>query len=309
MRSVDLGLSGVKSSVLAYGAMRIAGTWDKSKFSKELEEVGRHALITAWENGYTLFDHADIYAHGECEAIHGRLLKEVPTMREEILLATKCGIRWAGDPDESAPHRYDFSKEHILWSCEQSLQRLGVETIDLYQLHRPDVLMNPEEVTEAFFELRSSGKVRWFGVSNFSPSFVSCLQSYLDEPLICNQVEIHLGRLDCFTDGTLDQCLAHQMSPLSWSPIGGGWLASDTAPEDESKRDLWNVIGDIALKYACDRATVCVSFLTKHPSNIIPIIGSTKPERIVSAAKGSEVELSREDWYLLYTVARGKNLP
>ncbi len=308
MRFFDLGRSGTKVSAVGYGCMRIAGTWDRSKFSPELEAVGRSALLAAWESGYTLFDHADIYAHGECESIHGRLLKENPTMRDEILLATKCGIRWAGDAGEDSPHRYDFSKKHILWSCEQSLRRLQTDRIDLYQLHRPDYLMDPHEVAEAFSELSGSGKVRWFGVSNFSPSFVETLQAALPDPLLVNQVEVSFGHLDRFRDGTLDQCLKLGMTPLSWSPVAGGWLASDSEPEHVDRISIWKLIGEMAEKYKTDRAGVCFAWLLRHPSRIIPIVGSTNPERIKSAEKSTEILMSREDWYSLFVEARGEKL-
>ncbi len=309
MRQVEIGTTGVEAGVLSYGCMRIAGTWNPSEMSLEKEAAGRKALLTAWEAGYTLFDHADIYARGECEALHGRVMADTPGMRDEILLATKCGIRFPNDPHLGSPHRYDFSKGHILWSCEQSLSRLRTDRIDLSQLHRPDVLMDPDEIGEAFQRLHEQGKVRWFGVSNFSPSYVSTLQSGLSTALHVNQVEISLARLDCFVDGTLDQCIRESISPLSWSPVGGGWLASSSEPEDEAKFALWTMVGEMADKYEVGRGEVCYAFLLKHPAKILPIVGTVSPERIRGAVRSTEIDLDREDWYRLYVAARGEGLP
>src|SRR5258708_2754379 len=188
MKMQMIGKSSLSSSRLAYGCMRIPGTWDRAKFTPQLEEAGRQAVLTAYESGYTHFDHADIYGNGLSEEIFGRVLKDTPGMRAKILIATKCGIRWKGEPDASAPHRWDFSKQHILNSCEGSLKRLGVDTIDLYMLHRPDFLADPAEIASAFSELKQKGKVREFGVSNFRPSLLSALQKACPMPLICNQV-------------------------------------------------------------------------------------------------------------------------
>src|SRR5262249_13209405 len=151
-------------------------------------------------------------------------LKEVREMRDRVVIATKCGIRKGGDPREDSPYRYDFSAEHIVVSCEQSLRRLGMSAIDLYHLHRPDYLMDPEEVARAFSDLKRGGKVREFGVSNFRPSQLVALQRACPMRLVVNQVEISLANLTCFEDGTLDQCLAEKITPLAWSPLAAGKL-------------------------------------------------------------------------------------
>jgi predicted oxidoreductase len=294
---------------LSYGCMRVAGGWEPGAVTEEQCVAGEDAVIAAYEAGYTLFDHADIYCRGKCEEIFGRALRRVPGMREEVLIATKCGIRFPGDPNPESPHRYDFSKEHILWSCEQSLQRLGVEAIDIYQLHRPDLLMDPDEVLEAFEQLHVQGKVRTFGVSNFLPSFVSLLQSALPFSLVVNQVEVHLGRLDCFYDGTLDQCLELGITPLSWSPLGGGWLGDGGKAKDEVGEKLLEVLDEVAASHGVSRTAISLAWLLKHPSGIIPIVGSANPQRIREAAEADAVNLSREDWYRILVAARGKPLP
>jgi predicted oxidoreductase len=289
--------------------MRIAGSWDPAKITTENRASGRKAVHAAFEAGYRLFDHADIYARGECEAIFGEALRESADLRREAVIATKCGIRFPGDPNPASPHRYDFSKSHILESCDKSLQRLGVETIDLYQLHRPDLLMDPHEVADAFAILKAAGKVRYFGVSNFLPSFVTTLQSALPDRLVVNQVEIHLGRLDPFYDGTLDQCLYDDLLPLSWSPLGGGWLGDGGTTEDRKRQGVLDLLDGIAGERGVSRTAVALAWLLVHPSKIVPIVGSANPKRIADAVNADTVDLDREEWYRLLVAARGEALP
>lgn len=314
MKSVMIGKSCLLSSRLAYGCMRVAGTWNPAEITSERRAAGKKAIVAAFEAGYTLFDHADIYCRGACESIFGEVVREVPELKRRALVITKCGIRFPGDPDPSSPHRYDFSADHILRSCELSLKRLNVETIDVYQLHRPDLLMNPAEVAGAFEKLRQQGKARYFGVSNFSPSFVLALQAALRFDLVVNQVEIHLGRLDCFTDGTLDQCLEKGMTPLSWSPLAGGWLGSGgQAPAQHPRHDalvkLLELLDKMAGALGVTRTVVALAWLLKHPAGIIPIVGSCNGERIREAVRADSLELSREEWYELLVAARGQKLP
>lgn len=314
MKTQTLGKSDIISTRLAYGCMRVSGSWNPADVTEAMRERGRKAIIAAYEAGYTLFDHADIYAHGVCESIHGEVLRAIPSMRDEIVIATKCGIRFPGEPEPDSPHRYDFSAEHILASCDLSLQQLGIETIDIYQLHRPDLLMNPPEIAEAFDKLHRAGKVRAFGVSNFLPSFVNALQAHLSAPLLVNQVEIHLGRLDCFYDGTLDQCIEKSITPLSWSPLGGGFLGAgrELAADHPRYSVLSKLIAQldaIAEKHAVSRTVIALAWLLKHPSGIIPIVGSANVGNIQEAAKADDVELDREDWYRILVAARGQGLP
>ena len=316
MKTQSIGKSTLVSPRLAYGCWRICGTWDPKDVTPQRQETGKRAVLAAYEAGYTLFDHADIYCRGECESLFGQVLRDVPEMRRRILVATKCGIRFAGEPNPDSPQRYDFSPEHIISSCEGSLRRLGVETIDLYQLHRPDYLMDPAAVAAAFDRLRSQGKVREFGVSNFSPSQLTALQSACPFPLVVNQVEIHLGRLDPFEDGTLDQCLTDKITPLAWSPLGGGLVTPDGSDNyGTPKRPRESVLPLIALlqktaaAYDATPALIALSWLLKHPAGIIPIIGSTTPQRIREATRADSIDLSRDDWYRLLIAARGEPLP
>lgn len=314
MKSVPLGNSSLVSSRLAFGCWRIAGTWDPTAVNADAMDRGRQAVLAAYDAGYTLFDHADVYCDGVAESIFGQVLKKVPGMRARVVIATKCGIRKPGAPKASAPFRYDFSADHIIKSCEQSLKRLGVDVIDLYQLHRPDYLMNPEEVAGVFSQLKQQGKIREFGVSNFRPSQLSALQKFCPMPLIVNQVEISLANRSCFEDGTLDQCLSERITPLAWSPLAGGLLADGAKallPSQESYRtsQILAEADAIAKERSVTRSTVALAWLLRHPAKIIPIVGSTQPGNIKDAARADSLELSREEWYRLLEAARGERVP
>ncbi|MBA4147818.1 MAG: aldo/keto reductase [Verrucomicrobia bacterium] len=314
MQTVSLGRSSLYSSRLAYGSWRVAGSGQPSELTTDTMAEGKKAIQAAYEAGYTLFDHADIYGLGLAETLFCHALKENSEMRERITIATKCGIRKAGEPWSDSPHRYDFSAEHIIHSCEGSLQRLGVETIDLFQLHRPDYLCNPEEVAEAFDKLMRAGKVQEFGVSNFRPSQVTMLQKFCHMPLLVHQMEISLARLDSFEDGTLDQCLAERMTPLAWSPLGGGVLGTPEkidgmGPRHTVSAHLQETVHAIAEARGVSRSNIALAWLLKHPANIIPIVGSTDPQRIRDAVGATEIELTRDEWYRLLNAARGEKLP
>jgi predicted oxidoreductase len=295
---------------LAYGCWRLAVSGDPAT---DHEKAGA-AVDAALEAGIRFFDHADIYCGGRSESVFGGLLAERTGLREQIRIGSKCGIRLAEDIGPGAPYRYDSSYSHIVTSCEGSLRRLGVETLDLFQIHRPDFLMNPEEVARAFEELHRSGKVREFGVSNFRPSQVELLQAYLGMPLVVNQVEVSLLQLAAFEDGTLDQCVRLRIRPMAWSPLGAGLLGDggvDLLPGQRGYRPqaVAAALGSVAQKLGQSGTAVALAWLLAHPAGIIPIIGSTKPSRIREAAGSVRIRLGREDWYELFTAARGGALP
>jgi len=313
MDTISLSTTSIQVSRLAYGCWRILGP-EGVEPNVEREAGARKAIAAAYEAGFTFFDHADVYADGAAEKVFGDVLKQTSGMRERIVITTKCGIRRKGVPNPDSPYRYDFSAEHVIKSCEQSLKRLGIDMIDVYQLHRPDYLMDPAEVADAFSKLKQQGKVREFGVSNFKPHQFSLLQSACSFRLNVHQVEISLGKLDCFEDGTLDQCLAEKISPLAWSPLAGGRI-SDTLPIDINSPEharriaLRETLDDIARDYGVTRTIVALAWLLKHPAKIIPIIGSAKPEHIRDAAQAYKLQLSRDEWYRLMEAARGERLP
>lgn len=285
--------------------MRIAG--DGSTADRE---KGKRAVLAAVDAGYTLFDHADIYGSGACESLFGEVLRETPGLRQELIIASKCGIRFAGTPRDHDPARYDLSAAYIEHSVEGSLQRLGIEQLDLLLLHRPDYLMHAHEVAATFDRLRESGKVAHFGVSNFSPSQVALLDGETSEPLAVNQVEINIHNTRSLDDGTLDQCQRMQITPMAWCPIAGvaypAWSNTFSA-EDESR--IRAEIDRQCAVYAVEDWVIAVAWLLKHPAKIVPIIGSTTPERIVAAKRAIDVDYSREDWYRLLEARNGRPVP
>jgi predicted oxidoreductase len=310
---MNLGSSSLIASRLAYGCWRLADAKGGGESKSEIWAAGKRAVITAYEAGYTLFDNADIYGRSDAEQIFGEALHEVSGMRERVSIVTKCGVRLPDDPPGS-PQHYNLSGEHIIHSCEASLQRLGIEVIDVLLLHRPDYLMDPADLAAAFSKLKDAGKVRFFGVSNFRPSLISALQSACPMPLVTNQIEISLGRLDAFEDGTLDQCLDKRLTPMAWSPLGAGqfvdgarWLmASQRGYRTEGVLPL---LDEYASQRGVKRSAIALAWLLKHPAGIMPIVGSTDPQRIRDATRATEIQLSREEWYRLLLAARGEPLP
>jgi len=305
MQSIPIGRSHLRSSRLVYGCMRLAGNGTRDDVAN-----GKRAIHAALDAGYTQFDHADIYGGGRCEALFGELLRESPGIRERIVITTKCGIRRAGDPSPDAPARYDFSAQHLYRSVDGSLQRLGIERIDLLLLHRPDYLLRADEVATVFQSLRAAGKVAHFGVSNFSPRQVDLLGSATTEPLLVNQVEINLHNIHALTDGTLDQCQQLGMTPQAWCPLGGvaypAW--GNTFAADDERRiraELDRQCG----RYGVDDGIIALAWLLAHPAGIMPIVGSTNPARIVAAKRALEIDYSREDWYRLLEARNGTPVP
>lgn len=317
MKTIPLGSTDLQVTRLCYGAMRISGTWDRDKVDAAAIERGIRSLEAAVEAGYTFIDHADIYGDTTCEMIHGLALDRHPEWREQLVVATKCGIRFEDEPS-GTPHRYDFDGDYIRQSIDGSLQRLKLERIDLYQLHRPDWLADPAEIAQAMIDIHKAGKVRYFGVSNFRPTLVNALQASLPFPLVSNQVQIHLLRLDCFEDGTLDQCLEKNMTPLAWSPVAGGRLgaALDEKAPLPSETDaqagiivrLRPVLAQVAKEYGVTPLAILLAWQMRHPSKIIPILGTVRPEVMREAAKADDITLDRDNWYRILRVARGRKL-
>ncbi|HSI83630.1 MAG: aldo/keto reductase family oxidoreductase [Candidatus Methylacidiphilales bacterium] len=303
-------------SPLAYGCMRLA-PWERSEATPDTERNGIAVLEAAYEAGYTIFDHADIYGDTMCETIFGKALEQHPEWRDNIFVATKCGIRWAHEPAQTAPFRYELSYGHIKRSVEESLKRLNVGRIDLLQLHRPDPLMHPENVARAFTELRTEGKVRFFGVSNFLHTRVEALRHALpiDMPLIVNQIEFHLNRLDPLENGQLDHALERKYAILAWSPLDRGRLCDGYVPPSEdstafskSTRVL-HALDVEAKELGVSRTEVALAWLMRHPARIMPIVGSTTPANIQTAANAASLKLSREAWYRLLEASRGERVP
>ena len=304
----------MECSRLAYGCWRITGVITHPPIDNEHEKKGHEAVIAAYEAGYTMFDLADIYSAGLAEEVFGRTLRDVSGMREKIGITTKCGIRQKGDPDKDSPHRYDLSREHIVRSCEVSLKRMGIDRIDLYLLHRPDYLLEQEEVAKAFDELKQAGKVREFGVSNFTVNQLDHLQAACPMKLVCNQIELSLFHYDALEDGSLDYYQRHAITPVAWSPLAQGKLGevepvSLRKPNHMQEQTVRDALHDVAVLENCSPTAVALAWLMRHPAGIIPIIGSTNPDHIREATKAADLLLSREEWYRLMAAAAGKPLP
>lgn len=255
----------------------------------------------------TSFDHADIYGNHTCEAYYGRALALKPELREKMELISKCGIKMATDYNPELDIKiYDYSTEYIIKQAETSLKNLGTDRLDLLLLHRPAPFFNPEEVAKAFDQLKSSGKVLNFGVSNFSPAQFDTLQSYLDMPLATNQVEISVSCLEHFENENTEYFLKHKIKPMAWSPLAGGAIFN---PKTEKDQRLTAVLKSIAAELNTDIDQVMYAWLLKHPTGIMPIVGSQHIKRIKSAVDALEIELSLEQWYKIYIASKGEDLP
>ncbi|AEI42146.1 aldo/keto reductase [Paenibacillus mucilaginosus] len=315
---------GIEASRLVLGCMGLGGGWDREPVTQAHVKQAHEAVEAALSAGINMFDHADIYTLGKAEEVFGRVLKERPGMREEIILQSKCGIRFEEGPGR--PGRYDFSKEHILSSVDGILQRLGTEYLDILLLHRPDPLMEPEEVAEAFVQLKRSGKVKGFGVSNMSGGQMRFLQSALDEPLLVNQLELNLAKLDwvdagvhvnqaagtgvSFPDGTLEYCRSEKVQVQAWGPLARGlFTGRDLAGESDAVRATAALVAELAEARGVPREAVVLAWLMRHPAGIQPVLGTVKPQRIADCAEALKVELTREEWYSLYVSSRGERLP
>ena len=293
-----LGQTSLRAFPIAYGCWRFAGTDVRTARAK---------VEAAVEVGINLFDHADIYGgHGAAEELFGHVLAEVPHLRDAMLIATKCGIV-PGVP-------YDSSRTHILRAAEDSLRRLRVDVIDLYQIHRADLLAHPQEVASAFMQLRNEGKIREVGVSNFTVSQFDALQSFLPFPIATHQPELSVWWLEPLRNGLLDQCMRLRVTPLAWSPLAGGHLGlSADAARDKTHGDrlaaLIECLDRLAAREGVARSAIALAFLHAHPAGVVPIIGTQRPERIRDSIAALRVQLSRTDWYEIVAASQGKRLP
>ncbi len=270
----------------------ITGVWRWNSLSSETVE---RLIQTSLTEGITTFDHADIYGDHTCEEIFGSVLKKDIALRKKMQLVSKCGIKFpsARRPNTWIKH-YDTSEDHIVWSVDNSLKMLGTDHLDLLLIHRPDPLLNLHEVSEAFVKLKAAGKILHFGVSNFTTSQFEMLQQFLPVPLVTNQIEISLSRIDPLFNGDLDLLMKHQASAMAWSPLGGGKLRYED-------RDWFGK----ASKYNATYSQLALAWLLKHPGNIFPILGTTKPERITEAAKSINIDLDKQDWFEMLKWAMG----
>ena len=305
MKYIDLGGSGLNASAIALGCMRIP--------EMSVNEVS--VLINkCLELGVNFFDHADIYGEGVCEELFGKVFKEDKTLRDKLLLQSKCGIRKG---------YFDFSKDHILKSTEGILQRLGIECLDVLLLHRPDTLMEPDEIAEAFKILHSSGKVRYFGVSNMKPQQIKLVQEAVEYKLIVNQLQFsatNTGMIDSGLfvnmeanqsidrDGSiLEYCRRKNITIQTWSSLMYGYFAG-TFLDNEKFTKLNEVLDRIAKDKGITKASLAIAWILRHPAKMQAVPGTTKYTRIADMVKGVDIELSKPEWYEIYAAA-GNQLP
>lgn len=274
----------------------ITGVWRWHTVSPDTID---RLIQTSLDEGITTFDHADLYGDHSNEELFGVALKKNPALRDKMQLVTKCGIKFrsAKRPGTWVKH-YDTSKEHILWSVENSLRMLHTDHLDLLLIHRPDPLLDPHEVASAFSQLKQQGKVLHFGVSNFTRPQFYMLQKFVPFPLVTNQIEISLTHVDALFNGDLDLLMEQQASAMAWSPLGGGRLVAN-------EREMFSK----ASKYNASYSQLALAWLLRHPAPIFPVIGTTKPERITEAAKSIAITLDRQDWFEMLQWARGFEVP
>ena len=259
------------------------------------------------ELGVTSFDHADIYGNYSCESLFGDALSLKPSLRNDIQIISKCGIKLKSDKfPERKLKTYDYSYEHIVDSVENSLKNLKTSYLDLLLLHRPSPFFNPEEVARAFADLKQRGQVLNFGVSNFNSQQFEMLDSYTDEKLVTNQVEISPYCLEHFENGNLDFFLKKRIKPMAWSPLAGGRLLN---PQTEKGQKIFKVLVEIAEELELQHIDqVIYAWLLKHPVGMLPIIGTSKIERVKIAVDALAIEMSHEEWFRIYE-ATGSDMP
>jgi predicted oxidoreductase len=311
-------------SRIGYGCMGLGGSWDDAPLTDQDKSAAVELVGKAFDQGINLFDHADIYARGKSEAVFAEVWDQMPRLREQIVLQTKCGIRFAGDPDPESPGRYDFSYDHIVNSVAGSLRRLGTDYVDLLLLHRPDPLVEPDEVARAFDTLHRSGKVRYFGVSNHTADQIELLRGSVDQPLVVNQLELSLLHADLIdagimanqvghtnngAAGTLDYCRRHGILVQAWSPVARGALLKPPANATPPVREAAAAVAALAAARATTPEAIALAWLLRHPAPIQPIIGTCRSERIVASCQADTIALTRAEWYTLFTAARGEPVP
>ena len=330
MEKLVIPNTSLRVSRLCAGCMGLGGGWERGiSLTKEHEKQAEAFLDAALGLGINFFDHANIYAFGRAEEVFGRALRRRPGLRESLVLQSKCGIKWADEPPGS-PQQFDFSYDHILSAVDAILERLDTDYLDILLLHRPDVLWEGEEIARAFDRLKSSGKVRYFGISNQNRGMMEYLQSFLPDPLVANQLQMSLlhhgfaevgvsfnqaaqGYPDGW-EGVIEYCRLKGLSLQAWSPLDRGALtgslaAAELAKLPESVRKTAALVAAYASERSLPAEAVALSWLLKHPARIVPVLGTTRPERLAACAKSLEVDLSRDEWYRLFETARGRPMP
>jgi predicted oxidoreductase len=341
VKSYRIKNSDLTVSRISFGCASLGG-WIKGVVDADTVRAAERLVHKAHEIGVTLFDHADFYGFGNGELAFGEVLKRTPALRDGVVIQSKCGQIMPGDPGPDDPYRVDLSREHILRSVEGSLKRLCTDHLDILLLHTPDPLMDPAEIGEALEALKRSGKVRYFGVSNFSATQIARLQASIDQRLIINQIQLGLGHSHHLVDGseftvevgqdvlqvmsggpkaqftnrylgtagpgTFDYCLMHDIQVQAWSPIRSE-LMSASAAQPPRVRAAAALVAEIAARKGVTPAAVAIAWLLRHPAGIVPVFGTMNPDHLVENCKADDVELSRSEWYALLTSAARLSYP
>ena len=318
MRKQKISKSNLESARIIYGCMNLGNNRNRSELTEgEMKIEAVKTINAALEQGINFFDHADIYGKGKSEEMFSEIWKVHSGLREKIFLQSKCGIRFEGDPAPNSPHRFDFTYEHIVNSVEGSLKRLKTDYLDILLLHRPDPLVEPEEVARAFNDLKKHGKVKYFGVSNHTGYQIDLLKKYVDQPIVVNQLELNLIHSDLINagiitnqrnpkdfirgEGTLDYCMNNDLTIQAWSPLALGSFNENSS--------LMKIISEISLNRNIPKEAVVTAWLLRHPAKIQPVIGTRRPDRIAAICKADSIELTREEWYKLFIAGRGEDIP
>ncbi|WP_375587656.1 aldo/keto reductase family oxidoreductase [Flagellimonas aurea] len=285
-----------KFSRIISGAMTW-GSWGKKLSKNEMIELMHHSI----ECGLTTFDHADIYGSYSTEGDFGAAFKDSKIKREDIQLITKCGIQMTRGRNNKVNH-YQYDKEYIIWSAEESLKKLNTDYLDLFLMHRPSPLMQPDEMAEAGQHLLQSGKIKQFGVSNFTTSQVAMLENAI--PVEGNQVEFSLTHHDPMYDGTFDDCIANKRMAMAWSPLGSFFRETD-----ERVERIKEAMPPLMEKYNATESQLLLAWILKHPANVHPVIGTTNKKRIEQSAAAVKIELELQDWFTLLVASQGHDVP
>ncbi|MAU26643.1 MAG: aldo/keto reductase [Muricauda sp.] len=273
------------------------GSWGKQLSQKEMVDLMQHCL----EIGITSFDHADIYGDYQNEQVFGDAFAESGIAREQVQFISKCGIQMTQGRNNMVKH-YQYDRAYIIWSVEESLKKLKTDYLDLMLLHRPSPLMHPDEIAQAVQTLMKDGKIKQFGVSNFTPSQIALIETHV--PVEANQVEFSLLHCDPMYDGTFDDCIINKRKAMAWSPLGGFFSGNS-----EQKHRLTKVLSTLVKKYGVAADVLLLTWLMRHPSKVFPVVGTTNKERLSMARQATQIELGLEDWFMLLEASLGHEVP
>lgn len=325
MKFQNISHTAINASRLSYGCMEIAGAWTRGELKEAAFTDGIARVQRALDANINFFDHADIYGGGKSEELFSHFLKKDKGIREKIYIQSKCGIRFG----DGKPARFDFSRDYIISSVEGILKRLGIDYLDVLLLHRPDALVEPEEVARAIDSLYHTGKIRHFGVSNHSAAQMALLSKYVRQPIVVNQLQLSLLHHHLISDGvavnqldsasasvpeasgTIEYCREHDITIQAWGPLDRGiiskHLSGDKSDNPRIERTA-QAVEKLCKQYKVAPETVQLAWLLRHPAKIQPIIGTGNPQRLKACCAATELTLSREDWYGLLEASRGKGV-